>query len=318
MARRRILYVFPDRSSEMLRRYEEGEFWVDYRAAADRVGLDFGVAAPDHIAIGHDGVAYWRDEPLSPDRDIIVYGVRTGPTHKVDLWTGVSLVISLRELGFHLPIPLDAATLLNDKFATVAAFADSPVPPIPTARITADRDVHRFDTARVVPDDWFPVFVKPTSWSGGQGCVPCADRSTLDSLLGLASGSATGVVIQPQLPEVVSDIRVVAVDSQIVAILDRRPRKGSHVANVTRGGSFSVRETIDPRVHDLVKLATERLDLSYLCIDLLETATGELWLSELEADGAVSRLLCPEDLLYHVIGTRFSAYERQLDAKAAR
>lgn len=314
MPRRRILYVFPDRSSELLRRYEEGEFWVDYRTAADRVGLDFAVAAPDHVGIGHDGVAYWAGEPLSPGRDIIVYGVRTGPTHQVDLWTGLSLMLSLRALGFWLAIPLDAAMLLNDKFATVAAFAGSPIPVIPTARITAGRDVHRFDTRQLVPDEWFPVFVKPTSWSGGQGCVPCDDRPTLDSLLGLASGSGTGVVVQPQLPEVVSDIRVVAVESEIVAVLDRRPRPGAHVANVTRGGSFSVRETIDSRVADLVKLATDRLGLPYLCVDLLETANGDLWLSELEADGAVSRLLCPEELLMHVVGTRFSAYERRLDA----
>ncbi|MFD3539188.1 RimK family alpha-L-glutamate ligase [Streptomyces sp. NPDC058662] len=312
MQRRRILYIFPDRSSELLRAYEEGEFWVDYKAAADRAGLDFGVAAPDHIAIAR-GTAYWRDEPLSPERDIIVYGVRTSPTHEIDLWAGVSLMRSLATLGFWLPIPLDTGILLNDKYATLNAFLDSPVPVVPTIRLAADRDVHRLRHLNLVPNDWFPVFVKPLSWSGGQGCVACPDRDSLEAVLGLAAGSRTGVAIQPRLAGVTADIRVVAVEGTIVAMFDRIPRQGSHVANVTRGGSYSVRTEIDPRVHDLVKLAARRLGVAYLCVDLL-LADGTLWLSEFEADGAVSRLLAPADLVHHVVATRFAAYERRLDA----
>ncbi|MFF8837883.1 RimK family alpha-L-glutamate ligase [Streptomyces sp. NPDC015130] len=312
MTRRRIIHVFPDRSSELLRGYEEGEFWVDYRAAADRAGLDFAVAAPDHIAIAR-GTAYWRDEPLSPERDILVYGVRTSPTHEVDLWTGLSLMRSLATLGFWLPIPLDTGILLNDKYATLNAFQDSPVPGIPTIRITADRDVHRLRHLNLVPGDWFPVFVKPLSWSGGQGCVSCPDRDSLEAVLGLAAGSGTGVAVQPRLAGVTADIRVVVVEGTIIAMFDRIPRQGSHVANVSRGGSYALRTEIDPRVHELAKLASERLGVSYLCVDLL-LADGQLWLSEFEADGAVSRLLAPADVVHHVVATRFAAYERRLDA----
>ncbi|MFE7132316.1 RimK family alpha-L-glutamate ligase [Streptomyces sp. NPDC057638] len=311
MTRRRILYLFPDRSSEMLRAYEEGEFWVDYRAAAERAGLDFAVIAPDHVSIA-GGTAYWRDEPLSPERDIIVYGVRTGPTHAIDLWAGVSLVTSLATLGFWLPIPLETGILLNDKYATLNAFQDSPVPPVPTVRLAADRDVHRLGHSRLVPGDWFPVFAKPLSWSGGQGCVVCPDRETLDAVLGLAAGSRSGVAVQPRLDGVSADIRVVAVEGTIVAMFDRIPRQGSTVANVSRGGGYAIRHEIDSRAHDLVKLASDRLGLSYLCVDLL-LADGELWLSEMEADGAVSRLLAPADVVHHVVATRFAAYERRLE-----
>lgn len=311
MARRRILYLFPDRSSELLRHYEEREFWPDYAAAAERAGIDFAVAAPDHVAIAHE-TAYHRGEALSPDRDIVVYGVRTGPTHMPDLWTGLSIVRCLETLGFWLPIPLDTGILLNDKYATLNAFADSPVPVIPTVRLTADRDVHRLGHQRLVPDDWFPAFVKPTAWSGGQGCVPCPDRASLEAVLGLAAGSGTGVIVQPRLPDVVADTRVVVVEGEIVAMFDRRPRPGSHVANVSRGGSFAVRHEIEPAVHKLARLVTDRLDLSYVCIDVLRTASGGLWLSELEADGAVSRLLCPPEQVHEVVGARFAAYERRL------
>lgn len=316
MTRRRILYLFPDRSSKMLREYEEGEFWVDYRAAADRVGLEFDVAAVDHISIAGK-TAYWRDEALSPERDIVIYGVRTGPTHKIDLLTGLSIMMALERLGFWLPIPLDVGLLLNDKFATLAALTDSPAPIIPTVRLTADRDVHRLGHERLVPDDWFPVIVKPTSWSGGLGCVPCPDRSALRSILGLAAGAVTGVVIQPRIPDVVADTRVVVVEGAIVAMVDRIPAKDEHVANVSRGGTYKVREEIDPRVHDLVEMITDRLDISYVCIDLLTTASGELRLCELEADGAVSRLLCPQAMVHEIVGKRFAAYERRLTAHVA-
>ncbi|HYN95752.1 MAG TPA: hypothetical protein VES42_18055 [Pilimelia sp.] len=316
MVSRRILYLFPDRSSELLRRYEEGEFWPDYATAATRAGLDFAVAAPDHLAIA-DGVARHRDDILSPARDIVVYGVRTGPTHLPDLWTGLSIVRCLQALGFWLPIPLETGILLNDKYATLHAFADSPVPPLPTVRLTADRDVHRLGHHRLVPDDWFPVFVKPTAWSGGQGCVPCDDRASLEAVLGLAAGSGTGVIVQPRLPDVVADTRVVVVEGEIVAMFDRRPKPGSHVANVSRGGSFAARQEIEPAVHKLARLVTERLNLAYVCIDLLRTADGSLWLSELEADGAVSRLLCPPERVHEVVAARFAAYARRLDGWAA-
>jgi glutathione synthase/RimK-type ligase-like ATP-grasp enzyme len=313
VARKRILYLFPDRSSDTLRRWEAEVFWPDYREAADRVGLDFDVAAPDHIVIARR-TAYWNGEELSPDRDIPVYGVRTGPYHYVDTWTGMSVLKSLESLGFWPAIPLDAGILLNDKFATLSTFADSPVPIIPSVRLTADRDIHRIGYRHLVPDEWFPVFVKPTSWSGGLGCVPCGDRPALDAVLGLAAGAGTAVVIQPSVRDVVADIRVVTVEGQIVAMFDRVPRDGSLVANASRGGAASVRTEIDPRVHDLIKLIQDRLDLGYFCVDLLLTAGGELWLSELEADGATSRRLCPIDLLYEIVGTRFRAYERRLAA----
>ncbi|WP_228979454.1 RimK family alpha-L-glutamate ligase [Streptomyces sp. DH12] len=312
MRRRRILYVFPDRSSQLLRAYEEGEFWPDYAAAADRAGLDFAVAAPDHVALAH-GAAYWRDEELSPERDIVVYGVRTNPTHEVDLWAGLSLVRSLRTLGFWLPIPLDTGILLNDKYATLNAFRDSPVPVVPTVRLAADRDAHRLRHADLVPDDWYPVFVKPLSWSGGQGCVACPDRETLEAVLGLAAGSRTGVAVQPRLADVRCDTRVVAVEGEVVAMFDRIPRQGAHVANVSRGARYAVRTEIDPRVHELVKLASDRLGVAYLCVDLLQ-AGDRLWLSEFEADGAVSRLLAPPEVVHRVVAARFTAYERRLEA----
>ncbi|MEV0328169.1 hypothetical protein CA850_14400 [Micromonospora echinospora] len=317
MADQRILYLFPDRSSELLRAYEEQEFWPDYAAGAARAGLDFVVAPPDHVAIS-DGVAYYRDDALSPDRDIVVYGVRTGPTHISDLWTGISVATCLEAMGFWLPIPIGAGILLNDKYATLASFADSPVPVIPTVRLTADRDVHRIGQHRLVPDEWFPVFVKPTAWSGGQGCVPCADRASLEAVLGLAAGSGTGIVVQPCLADVVADTRAIVVEGRIVAAVDRRPKPGSHVANVSRGGSFTVRRDLEPAVHELARMVSDRLDLPYVCIDILRTADGGLWLSELEADGAVSRLLFPPDTVHEVVATRFAAYARRHELQAAR
>lgn len=313
---KRILYVFPDRSSELAHSWEHSVFWPAYREAAESVGMDFGVAAPEHIMIG-GGRAYWRNEELNPERDIIVYGVRTNPTHGQDLWPGMSVVRSLEALGFWLAIPLQEAVLCNEKFATAEVLSDSPIPVIPSVRVTTGRDTHRLDYQRLVPDDWFPVFAKPAAWGRGLGCVMCRDRATLDSVMGLASGSGTAMVLQPSVGTVTADIRVVVVEGGIVAMYDRVPAGDSHVSNISRGGSYARRTHLEAPIDALVKLIGSRFDLPYVCIDLLETADGRFWFSELEADGAVSGLFGEPEVMKSVVGGRFLAYGKRLEAHLA-
>lgn len=310
-AAQRILYVFPDRSSRAAAEWERSAFWPVYRRAAEEAGLDFGVANPEHIVLsGRE--AYWNGEPLFPERDIIVYDIRSEPALDVDLWTSVTLVCSLREIGFYAAIPLSAALLFNDKFATAEALVDSPVPLIPSVRITTGRDLADLDYQRLVPEGWFPVFVKPASWGRGLGCVRCRDRPTLDAVLGLASGSGTAMVVQPSLGDRLSDLRVVAVEGEIVAAYDRVGGGDSHVANVSRGGTVRERDTVEPAVRELVELVHRRFDLPYVCVDLLRTPDGRLWLSELELDGAVSALFGSPETVRRVVGGRFLAYAVRL------
>ncbi|MEU6020286.1 RimK family alpha-L-glutamate ligase [Micromonospora sp. NPDC048871] len=312
MIRKRILYLFPDRSSAQARRWEHEEFWPTYRRAAAEAGMDFAVADPEHVLIAGD-TAYWRDEPLDPARDIVVYDARTEPVHEPALWWGLSLTRCLQALGFWLAIPLDQAVLTNDKFATARELADSPVPVIPSVRVNTGRDVDRLGHQNLVPDSWFPVFVKPVSWGRGLGCVRCPDRATLDAVLGLASGSAASMLVQPSVGTVVADLRVVAVEGEIVAMYDRIPGSDSHVANVSRGARVQERDTVEQSVHDLVALVHRRFDLAYVCVDLLRTDSGQLWFSELEADGAVTGLFGDPEAIKRVVGGRFRAYAARHD-----
>jgi hypothetical protein len=192
------------------------------------------------------------------------------------------------------------------------------VPVIPSVRINTGRDIHKLDYHRLIPDAWFPVFVKPASWGRGLGCARCPDRATLDALLGLASGSGACMLVQPSIGQVVCDLRVAVVAGQIAALYDRIPGEGSHVANVSRGGTARERASAEGPVHDLVRLVNERFDLPYVCIDLLRTASGELWFSELELDGAVSGLFTNPDAVRRVVGGRFTAYAERLDAHLRR
>ncbi|MFI7273046.1 RimK family alpha-L-glutamate ligase [Streptomyces sp. NPDC049879] len=207
---------------------------------------------------------------------------------------------------------MSAALLFNDKFATAEALADSPVPLIPSVRVTTGRDLARLDYQRLVPDAWFPVFVKPASWGRGLGCVRCPDRATLDAVLGLASGSGAAMVVQPSLGERLTDLRVVAVEGEIVAMYDRTGSGDSHVANVSRGGSVRERTDVAPEVRALLALVHRRFDLPYVCVDLLRTPDGRLWLSELELDGAVSALFGSPEAVRRVVGGRFLAYAARL------
>ena len=316
-ARKRVIYLFPDRGSKMDSEWESGVFWPQYAKAAEAVGMDFGVIDPEHI-IFEDDCVRWKDEQLLPERDIIVYDIRSGPTHAVDLWQNMTAVSSLEAAGFWLAIPLSAAVVFNDKYATAKALVGSPLPLIPSLRLTAGRDIHRLGYQGLVPDDWFPLFVKPASWGRGLGCVLCPDRPTLDAVLGLASGSGAAMLVQPSVGEVVADTRVVAVEGEVVAAYDRVPDQGAHVANVSRGGSTVGRTRVDAAVLDLLSLVQERFDLPYVCVDLLRTADGRMWFSEIELDGAVSALFEEPATVERVVGARFRAYGRRHDAHLRR
>jgi hypothetical protein len=309
----RILYLFPDRSSRAAAAWEHERFWPVYRKAAADAGLDFDVATPEHIVL-NGRRAYWSGEELRPERDVIVYDIRSEPLHAADLWTSMTLVKSLETLGFWSAIPLDDALLLNDKFATAELLRDSPVPVIPSVRVTAGRDLERLGHQELVPDSWFPAFVKPASWGRGLGCVACPDRATLDAVLGLASGAGACMLVQPSVGRVVADTRVVLVEGQVVAAYDRVPGDASHVANVSRGGSVRMRASVERPVHDLAGLVQQRLGLPYVCIDLLRTDDGAIWLSELEPDGAVYGLFDVPGAVDRVVGARFRAYAARLRA----
>ncbi len=310
--RKRVLYLFPDRSSALAGTWERETFWPAYERAAAENGLDFAVATPEHIMMrGPD--AFWRDERLRPERDMIVYDVRSEPVHEADLWSGITVARSLESQGFWLAIPLPAAVLCNDKFATAEALADSPVPIIPSVRVNTGRDLATLPYQDLVPDAWFPVFVKPASWGRGLGCVRCPDRPTLDAVLGLASGSGASMLVQPSVGDVLSDLRVVVIEGDIVAMYDRIPADSSHVSNVSRGASVRERTAVEEPVRELAALVHRRLGLSYVCIDLLRTADGDLWFSELETDGAVSGLFDNPDAVDRVVGGRFRAYAKRLD-----
>lgn len=311
--RKRILYIFPDRSSQISGAWERDTFWPVYERAAEEAGLDFDVANPEHIVMrGRD--AYLNGERLLPERDAIVYDIRSEPCHEIDLWSSVTLVRSLESAGFWLAVPLAEAILFNDKFATAEVLADSPVRTIPSVRVNTGRDLDRIGYQELVPDEWFPVFVKPASWGRGLGCVRCPDRATLDAVLGLASGSGACMLVQPSVGQVIADLRVVAVEGEIVAMYDRIPGDESHVANVSRGGTIRERTEVEQSVRELVELLHERFALPYLCVDLLRSADGGLWFSELELDGAVSGLFGNPDAVKRVVGGRFRAYAARLDA----
>ena len=75
---------------------------------------------------------------------------------------------------------------------------------------------------------------------------------------------------------------------------------------------------MDGPVHELADLVYRRFDLPYACIDLLRTADGGLWFSELEVDGAVAGLFDDQDAVARIVGGRFRAYARRLDAHLSR
>ncbi|GAA1266271.1 hypothetical protein GCM10009665_64140 [Kitasatospora nipponensis] len=313
---RRVCLMYPDRGTGRQRSSERELVWRDYEEVGAELGLEVLLATPENVSV--DGLSpqsplvYLDGKSVTPADTLFVTELHALPYMLPDVVNQVALYTLLEQVGFHLPLPPRLSYLANDTMAALLHLADSPVPPVPTVRITTGREVGHRLHERAWADLPFPAIVKPASWGAGWGITRVGNLEDLRAVAGLAAGSETALVCQPYLGDDTSDYRVYVVEGRAHTVLRRSPRCSGYVANGGRGG----RKEYVPIPEELaaaVPYFAAKFPVPYFCVDFLFDGS-QFWLSQLEPDGAIA---CPdrdspEAVRTHrtLLADRFRAYQR--------
>lgn len=316
---RTMYWVFPDRESTRRRPMWQASFWAAYEEVATGLGLRWVPTPPDAIAVDAsdplDPKVFVHGDRATPADSLFVTVPYTLPYQSMDVFNQFAIYAVLEQCGFYLPAPPKWAATNNDKLASVLFLRDSPVPAIPTVRIGTGPDLGAKLYDPALAGVTYPAIVKPTGWCGGWGVCLARTEEELRSLLSLAQGGDTAVVVQPYLGEGTQDFRAMVVDGEAHTVVRRSPRNGDLVANHGRGRYEFV--PLPDELTDAIAFLARRMPVPYFCADFL--FDGErYWFSEIELDGAIG---CPDADdpeavrgQHAVIAARFTAYR---DAHAA-
>lgn len=312
----RISWIFPDRESTRTSAKWNASFWHTYTEVAQEMGLSFVRTAPEAVTV--DGLdiqnpkVYLDGQRITPQDTLFITSPYTLPYQIMDAFNQFTLYSVLDQCGFYLPHPSSFAAVGNDKMATLLFFKDSPVPPVPTARITAGRDLLYDEFLSTVADLPYPAFVKPAGWMAARGINLAHNDHDVRGLLSLAQGGETTLVFQPYLGKETIDFRVYVVDGQAHTTMVRAPGPGAFIPQYSTGAECYYTE-MPGELADAVKYCAERLPIPYFCADFLYDG-AKYWLSEIEPDGAI---ICPDptstEVVTHqrdLIRDRFEAYRK--------
>ncbi len=312
----RMCWVFPDRESTRTAAKWNAAFWSTYQEVAKDVGLTYERITPESITVDaldirHPKV-YVDGERVTPQDTLFVTSPYTLPYQMVDAFNQLTVYTVLEQAGFYLPHPTMFATIGNDKLATLLFFKDSPIPPIPTVRITAGRDLLYDEYTSAIENLPYPAFVKPAGWMAARGINLAHDSHDVRGLLSLAQGGDTTMVFQPYLGKGTIDFRVHVIDGKPSTTLVRAPGDGAIYPQFTTGAKLHY-TTMPAELASTIDYLVAKLPIPYFCADFL--FDGErFWLSEIEPDGAI---ICPNASDPEVVGLqrqlikdRFLAYRR--------
>jgi len=311
---RRLCWVFPDRESTRTNAKWKASFWDTYAEIAKELDLSFTRVAPEAVTIDaldmQHPKTYVDGVPVTPQDTLFITSPYTLPYQSVDAFNQFTLYAVLEQIGFYLPHPSMFAPIGNDKLATLLYFKDCPLPPVPTVRVTAGRDLLFDEYMAATADLPWPAFVKPAGWMAARGINLAHDSHDVRGLLSLAQGGDTTLVFQPYLGMGTVDFRVYVVAGRAHTTLVREPGEGAIFPQVTTGAKAYFTET-PAELLPAVEYCAERLPVPYFCADFLYDG-DQFWLSEIEPDGMI---FCPNpgdpaivEATHTLIRDRFLAY----------
>ena len=312
---KRIIWIYPDRATTQ-QRITESNIWDVYIDIAREQGFEMSLCAPEDITFtrakssGKPDVLV-QGQIVTPDNTVFVTSVWSLAHQMGDVANELFLYRILQKLGFYLPIDPDVSMLTTDKYATYLEFINSPIPPIPTYRIGTGRNSANKKYQRALSDLEFPIIIKPAYWGMGVGVSRAANLDEFHGLVGLAGGSNTALVCQPDLGSGTEDFRVYMISGRPHSTIRRSPHGTALTANVTSGGSMEFIDLPEDLI-STIEYVHKRIHLEYYSIDFLR-ATDKFWLSELEPDAAIgfpsSKAMRVQQ--HEAISARFAAYQRQ-------
>ncbi|MCL4715577.1 MAG: RimK family alpha-L-glutamate ligase [Hyphomonadaceae bacterium] len=122
----------------------------------------------------------------------------------------------------------------------------------------------------------FPVVVKKLKGTRGNGVVLCQDRAQFDDLANLLDGAASGAdfIFQQYIRASHGrDVRVLVIDSKVVAAMERQSADGGFKSNISLGGHGRPFAP-PPEMAELALKVARALDLDIAGIDILFDTHG--------------------------------------------
>ena len=312
----RMCWIFPDRESTRTSAKWNAAFWHTYQEVAKELGLTWERTAPEAVTVDaldpRRPKVYVDGERVTPHETLFVTSPYTLPYQAADVFNQFTLYAVLEHAGFYLPHPPWLAVTGNDKLATLLFLKDSPIPPIPTVRISAGRDLLFDEFLSTIDDLPYPAIAKPAGWAASRGINLARDDHDVRGLLSLAQGGDTTLVFQPYLGNRTVDYRVYMVDGQPHTTIVRRPGDGALYPQYSTGARLH----FTPLPDELAAAAgyfAAKLPIPFFCVDFLHDGE-QFWLSEVEPDGVI---LCPDPTSAEAVRTqreivkaRFLAYRK--------
>ncbi|MEO3778028.1 hypothetical protein ABGB16_14510 [Micromonospora sp. B11E3] len=320
----RMCWIFPDRESTRTSAKWNAAFWHTYQEVAKELDLTWERTAPEAVTVDaldprHPRV-FVNGERVTPDETLFVTSPYTLPYQSVDVFNQFTLYAVLEHAGFYLPAPPSMAVIGSDKLATLLFLKDCPVPPVPTARVSAGRDLLFDEFLSTLDDLTYPAIVKPAGWCASRGINQARDTHEVRGLLSLAQGGDTTLVFQPDLGRRTIDYRVHLIDGEPHTTLVRAPGDGALYPQYSTGARLYY-TAMPPELAPAVEYIARKVPVPYVCADFLHD--GErFWLSEIELDGGI---ICPDPTSPEVvraqrdlIRARFLAYREAHARHGAR
>jgi glutathione synthase/RimK-type ligase-like ATP-grasp enzyme len=288
----RIIWLFPDRESSRTVGKWNAAFWETYVDVAKELGLTYERTAPEAVtvdAMDFKNIKVYVDrERVMPENTIFITSPYTLPYQIQDTLNQFTLYSVLEHAGFYLPHPTKYAATFNDKLATLLFLKDSPIPPIPSVRVSSGRDLLYDDFLVTIENLTYTAFVKPANWMAARGINLAHDSHDIRGLLSLAQGAETVLVMQPYLGKSTMDYRLHMVDGKVHTVMTREPGPGAVYAQFSTGGKTYYVDC-PPELKKAAKWFAKKIDIPYYCADFLHDG-NQYWLSEIEPDGAI---ICP-------------------------
>jgi hypothetical protein len=279
-------------------------YFPDMIQAAGQAGIDLVSVTVDDVVVRMDPDetrVFVRGSRVRSDSCFFHTKLMTWPDAQPDAWRMLSLFGVLDAAGFYTTVPASLNIATNDKLLTLLRYADPAAMPIPTWRLST-RQFTWLPISDLGMD--YPLVVKPANWGAGYGIVRVETPQELQAVLQLSGAGELNMVIQPWLGPDTVDYRVYCIDGSAWRACTRKPQAGAVASNTFQGGELEYID-VPPRFAAPAERIAKSLGLAYACVDFLE-ADGEIWLSEIEADGAANTDA-------GLGAARFAAYRRQFD-----
>lgn len=240
-----------------------------FQQAAARSGIDLKVLQPRHFELVVDSKDNWSaiyEGKALPKPDLII--PRTGS--ESDYFT-LAVLRHFEKQDVAMVNGPAAVEAVGDKLQTlqILAGAGLPIPKTILGKFPIDVDV-------VERELGFPVVVKTLKGTRGDGVLLCDSREQFNDLAKLLDGAKPGAdfIFQQYIKSSHGrDVRVLVIDGQAVAAMERRSADGSFKSNISLGGIGSCFDP-PPAMADLAVRVARALGLDVAGIDILFDAEG--------------------------------------------